>query len=99
VSSPQFVNSAWKVVFPVDDELFDEYPWLCSKVLPAKKVLAAHQPVFEARSPISPYHLKYLIKIAAFFERYEELLQGPTFTRQEINAAIVALPHAALQRA
>ena len=33
--------------------------------------------------------MKYLLKITSFFERFEDLLQGPNFTKEELNAAIL----------
>lgn len=33
--------------------------------------------------------MKYLLKITSFFKRFDELLQGPEFTKEELNAAVL----------
>jgi hypothetical protein len=47
------------------------------------------QPEPPSLPSINEYHLKYLLKICSFFDRFDELLQGPDFTKEELNVAIV----------
>lgn len=68
----------------MEDELFSEYPLLAPKFgVPVPKT---PQP---ASSWVDTTHMKYIMKTCTFFSRFDELLQGPSFDKYELEAAIV----------
>ena len=82
-SSPQYVRNG-ELLYPIEDSLFEIHPWL------AKDTPVEELPQLE-RPEINGFYLGHILKVYSFFVRFDEMIHGPEFTKEELLAAIVSL--------
>jgi len=81
--SPKYVKEG-KIVYPIEDSLFEQYPFLASKN-PIKPIVPADD------HEINPFQLGNILRIYSFFARFDELIHGPEFSKEELYTSIVDL--------
>ena len=80
-SSPNYIVNG-EVCYPIEDNLFIQHEWL-NGGLPL-------QDLFEPEMPyMNPFFVGYVMKIRSFFVRFDEMIHGPEFSKEELYCSIV----------
>jgi hypothetical protein len=81
--SPQFVVNG-EICYPVEDNLFKELEWINGGV-PLKELFVPEM------TYMNPYYVGPILKIRSFFARFDEMIHGPEFSKEELYCCIVSV--------
>ena len=81
---PNFVIENNKIKYPIDDALFKKYPLLFPNLSQLNKPKPEPKVEF-----IPAEYLGDIVKITHFFKKFDQLIEGPNFEKEELYSAIV----------
>lgn len=71
-----------EVCYPIEDSLFIKHEWL-NAGLPLLDLPEPEMPY------MNPFFVGYIMKIRSFFVRFDEMIHGPEFSKEELYCCTV----------